>query len=435
MQNYLSAQDSAKAHSDSHSSSLVTQVYGSQESTYPSSPVSDDITASNAASNQISGTASRAYTTPHPGQGSQRVQGSQCSIALGFGPDAHPFASTPKEQCPVSMTAQPMDLVQIQPNVWLPLAVVQQAGGNPDLALHLAAQGQIALDTHADASSPPAHNGWGDGVFSQKHRSDSSVMSQKLSIGDHGDSHHHVPFSKPELHFSTQGGLDNSNKGIAGNKWTPYSSMKTGSNSSKAPWGSVGQSGFDPIIQPPAHPVGRAARQGMPILHTPSNSHAPFSFKSPTVSLPLTGSNSTYISPQCVLDNSSLFSYGVGTPEQASHSSTSHPWYSTPEASLPQGWGHSPAPSGTPNAACYYSELNPSAAKHVSEMYGLGSGGYSMLPHTPYSLGSGGPYWQDPVTPQFLPDYGVDPNLQMSHTNMAAAMGAHDSSPHQAGQS
>lgn len=437
MQKYLSAQGSAKAHSEAHSSSLISQVYGSQESTYPSSPVSDDITPSNAASRQISGTASRLYITPHPVQGSQGVQGGRCSFAPAFGPDVNTFASTPKEQGPVSMTGKPMDLVQIQPNVWLPLAVVQQAGGNPDLALHLASQGQIAPDNHAEASIPPAHHGWGVDVWARKHLSDSSVMSQKLNFGDQSDSHHYVPLSKPELCFSTQKDLADSNKAkmqMVGSEWTPDINMKTGGNSSKAAGRCVDQSGFDPIIGPPANNVGRAARAGAPALHTVPNSHAPFSFKSPTVSLPSMGSNSTFISPQCVLDNSSLFSYGVATPEQASHSSTSHPWYSTPEAGLPQGWGHNFAPNGTPNTACYYPELNPSAAKHMSEMYGLGSGGHSLLPHIPQGLGSGGPSWQDSLMGQFLPDYGVAPNLQMSHTNMAAAMGAHDSSPHLPGQ-
>lgn len=438
MQNYLSAQGSAKAHADSHSSSLITQVYGSQESTYPSSPVSDGITPSNAASRQISGTASRLYITPHPVQGSQGFGGGQCSFAPGFSPDVNPFASTPKEQGPVSMTGKPMDLVQIQPNVWLPLTVVQQAGGDPDLALHLASQGQIAPDTHADAGNPPAHNSWGVDAWARKHLSDSSAMSQKLGFGDQSNSHHHVPFSEPELHFSTQNDLANSNKAkmqIIGSEWTVDDNKETGSDSRKAAGRSMHQSGFDPIIGPPANNVGRAARAGMPAVHTAPNSHAPFSFKSPTVSLPSMGSNSIFISPQCVLDNSSLFSYGVATPEQASHSSTSHPWYSTPEAGLPHGWGHNFAPNGTPNTACYYPELNPSAAKHMSEMYGLGSGGRSLLPHVPHGLGSGGPYWQDPSMGQFLPEYGVNPTLQMSHTNMAAAMGAHDSSPHLPGQS
>ncbi|KAL0031801.1 hypothetical protein WJX79_008164 [Trebouxia sp. C0005] len=122
--------------------------------------------------------------------------------AHGLSPEVTPFADSPKEQGPVSAAGKPVDLVQIKPNVWLPVAVVQQAGGNLDLALHLA-----------------AHSG----------------------------------------------------------------------------------------------------------------------------------------------DNSSLFSYNVTTPEQTAYTRTTHPWYSTPEA----GWGHNLTPNGTPNAASYYPELNPSTAKHM----------------------------------------------------------------------
>ncbi len=435
MQNYLSAQGSAQPHSEyakPHSSSTSTEVYGSLESTRPSTPVSDDMAHATAASKQCSSTGSRLYTTPHPGQGVQGLHRAQSLSAHGLSPEGTPFAGLPKEQGPVSAANKAVDLVQIKPNVWLPLAVVQQAGGDLDLALHLAAQPGAAAQTQFIDSNPSADSSWDAAVMGNKLFTDSCFVSKHSTGSIDSTSQYRLPNSQLDSKHSAQADMgDSSSRGKVHNSrnaWTPYSHVI-------ADGGPKTQPGFDPIIQPPAYHMGHTANSGLAASYTPPSSQSAFSFKSPTVSLPAMGSNSTYISPQCVLDNSSLFSYNVATPEQPAYTRSTHPWYSTPEAMNLHGWGHNPTPNGTPNAASYYPELNPSAAKHTSEVYGLGSGGQSMLPHIPYSFGSGGPYWQDPVVRQLLPDPEADPRMQMSHTSMAAAMGGHDASPHHPGTS
>ncbi len=436
MQNYLSAQGSAQPHSEyskPHSSSTTTQVYGSQESTRPSTPVSDDMTHATAASKQCSSTGSRLYTTPHPGQGVHGLQGAQSLSTHGLSPEVNAFASSPKEQGRVSAASKAVDLVQIKPNVWLPPAVVQQAGGDLDLALHLAAQPGAAAQTQFLVSNPSADSSWDATVIGNKPFTDSCFLSKHSTGNIDSNSQHHLPYSQLDSKHSAQANIDDSSsRGKVHNSrsaWTPYGHVL-------ADGGPKSQPGFDAVIQPPAYHMGHVANSGLAASYTPPNSQSAFSFKSPTISLPAMGSNSTYISPQCVLDNSSLFSYNVATPEQTAYTRTTHPWYSTPEAMNPQGWGHNPTPNGTPNAASYYPELNPSTAKHMSEMYGLGAGGQSMLPqtpYTPYSFGSGGPYWQEPVVRQLLPDPEADPRMQMSRSSMAAGMGGHDASPHHPG--
>ena len=431
MQNYLSAQGSAQPHSEyakPHSSSSTTQVYTSQESTRPSTPISDDMTHSTAASKQCSSTGSRLYTTPHPGQGVQRARPPS---AHGLSLEVNPFAGSPKKQGPVSAASKAVDLVQIKPNVWLPLAVVQQAGGDLDLALHLAAQPSAAAQTQIVDSNPSAGSSWGATAIGSKPFTDSCFLSKHSTGSIDSNRQYHVPYSQLDSKHSAQGDMgDSSSRGKVHNSrsaWTPYRHVT-------ADGGPKSQPGFDPVIQPPGYHMGDVATSGLAASYTPPNSQSAFSFKSPTISLPAMGSNSnsTYISPQCVLDQSTLFSYNVATPEQTAYTRTTHPWYSTPEAMNPQGWSHHPTPNDSPNAASYYPELNPSTAKHMSEMYGLGAGGQSMLPHTPYSL-SGGPYWQDPVVRQLLPDPEADPRMQMSHTSMAAAMGGYDAAPHHPG--
>ena len=435
MQNYLSAQGSAQPHSEYAkpygSSSSTTQVFGSLESTHPSTPVSDDMMHATAASKQCSGTGSRLYTTPHPGQGVHGLQRTHSPSDHALSPEVNPFVNLPKEQGPVSAAGKAADLVQIKPNVWLPLAVVQQAGGNLDLALHLAAQPAAAAQTRFVDSNQSADSSWDGRVLGNKPFTDSCFLSKHSTGSIDSSSQYHLPYSQLDSKHSAQGDMgDSSSRGKVHNShsaWTAYRRVT-------ADGGPKSQPGFDPVIQPPGYHMRDFATSGLAASYTPTSQSA-FSFKSPTISLPPMGSNSTYISPQCVLDNSSLFSYNVATPEQTAYTSTTHPWYSTPEAMNPQGWGHNPTPNGTPNAASYYPELNPSTAKHMSEMYCLGAGRQSMLPHTAYSFESGGSYWQDPVVRQLLPDPEADPRMQMSHTSMAAAMGGHDVSPHHPGTS
>ncbi len=434
MQSYLSAQESARAPTDypKHpSSNSVAAMYGSQDSTHPTSPNFHDTPASNAASitaSKPSSKGSRVYTTPHPTQSSQGGQGGQSPFAGGASPGVGPFGSTPKGVASVSMaaSAKPMDLVQIKPNVWLPLAAVQQAGGDLDLALHLAAQGVISTDTDIADSNPPAHDALGVEGSSKKKYDGSFLYTH--SAGDskhHGQQHEFV-----HKHSAQTSSVTNTKAYNMGSDWIPSSHTRTGSSSTNHDGrASMGGSCFDPIIQPPAFHM--SAKLDVTAPHTASvnrNSSA-FSFKSPTVSLPYMSSTSPYISPQCLMDNSSMFSYNIATPEQVAYTRPA-PWYATPEVTAPQGWGHAPTSGGSPNAACYYPELNPSAAKHMSEVYGFGSGGQSVLLHTPYA---GGPYWQDPVIRQLLPEYGASSSMQIPHSNMASAMGSNDPSSHQAG--
>ncbi|DBA67294.1 TPA: hypothetical protein ACH3X2_001599 [Trebouxia sp. C0005] len=429
MQNYLNAQGSAQPHSEyakPHSSSITTQVYGSQESTHRSTPVSGDMTHATGAFKQCSSTGSRLYTTPHPDQRVHGLPRAHSPSAHGLSPEVTPFADSPKEQGPVSAAGKPVDLVQIKPNVWLPVAVVQQAGGNLDLALHLAAHSGGTAQTQCTDSNPSADSSWDVTVIGNKPFTDSCLLSKHSTGSIDSTSQYRPPNSQLDSKHSAHANIgDSSSRGKVHNSrsaWTPHRHVMAD--------GPKSQPGFDPVIQPPAYHMS-VANSGLAAAYTPPNSQSAFSFSSPTISLPAMGSNSTYISPQCVLDNSSLFSYNVTTPEQTAYTRTTHPWYSTPEA----GWGHNLTPNGTPNAASYYPELNPSTAKHMSEMYGLGAGAQSMLPHNPYSVGSGGPYWQDPVVWQLLPDPEADPRMQMSHTSMAASMGGHDASPHHPGTS
>ena len=406
MQSYLNAQGLARPHVDlmPHSRSVITNIFGSQDSTLPDSPSVTDMTAAEAAPKQFPSRGIR-YTTPHPGQGEQAGQRVQPPFARGATPGMSPLGMTAKEQtgtASMAATAQSqLNLVQVKPNVWLPLGAVQQAGGDLDLALHLAAQGTLSTDAQIEHSIPSPQNSWGaEAPF----RSYDSSFLFKSSAGERSsDSFQHETDNK-------------------------YTAQTCVSDSSKAY--SVGShwSGEPPIQPPPYHMKARSGQAAAPNSITPNHIPSGFNFKSPTASLPFMSSSNTYISPQCVLDNNSLFSYNVATPEQADFSKTA-PWYATPETSAPPPWGPATISPGF-NAAAYYPELNPSAAKHMSEAYGIGPAGQSALPHTPFA---DGPYWQEPVTRQLLPQYGDWPSQNMPQSNMAASMGSHKTSAPQTG--
>ena len=460
MQRYLSAQEPTTAHSVSkpHSSSN-TATYFTQTSNDPNSPTSDHVTASDLASKpypdgstQIT---SRVYTTPPPSRGGE---GPPLFSRVGVSPIAS-YSSTGKAHTPTAAAASalarnPRELVQVKRNVWLPWAVVQHAGGDADLALHLAAQDKTSMGS-ADSidSSPTAGKAWTPASTTSKPSLDSSFLpkrwqemgqkendscSNSIKSNNRGVDHAaYAPWTYNSGYNSQQ--MDNDGMTADVHHLSQYDSSKMQSHfhsamnlkSDNAANCNDGLSKFDPTIQPPG--LYTCPIQGMGGAHTVSQATASkqgngYEFRSPAASLPTPGSNNAFVSPQCVMDsNSSLFSYTVATPEQTNHSRPAA-LFATPDTHPTQGWGAPPAhnPPITFNPAAYYPELNPSATHlHMGQAYGMG--GFSGM-HDIHTGAGGylGRPWQEGKTHQVMPEYGSSPEGFQPHSNMAAGMGSSD---------
>lgn len=448
MQSYLHAQESRRTShaSKPHSNSVSSAAYDTPGATYTTSPNPDDIAASAGAANQYPDRgAPSMYSTPLPSQG-----GGVPSGFRGVSPTAS-YSSTGKAQAPVSTTSASVQLVQIKPNVWLPLDVVQQAGGDIDLALHLAAQTSTSNGTHEGIDiSPTTGKTWAPGT-NPKPSLDDSFLPRQAKGQTPNDSNSraavyernakYAPWTNSKQHADTDSVTAGSKHPLQydSNKMQSHFSSAVRLKSDSTANSNDGRSKFDPTIQPPTFHMNPA--QGTAGPHTASQAASSkhslgYGFRSPTGSLPMidsTGShNSAYVSPQSMMDNNSLCSYNIATPEQTVHSRPA-PWFATPDTNPTQAWGapysHNPTPF---NPAAYYPELNPSASHlHMGHAYDLGLGNYSSMHDTPSPNGAGayGSHpWQDPNASQHMSQYAASPEAQAVQSNMAAGMGSHTNS-------
>lgn len=450
MQSYLSAQEptTARPVSKPHSSSsntALTAVYNTHITNHPNSPTTDHVTAADAVSKPYSDGStkipSRVYTTPTP---SQRSEVLPCLSRVGVSPMASD-SNTDKAYTPTAAAARnPGQLVQVKRNVWLPWAVVQQAGGDADLALHLAAQDKTLTDSHDSFnSSPTAGKAWTPASITSKPRIDSSFLPRQEMGQKENDN---CNYSRGAEHAAYAPWVFNSqqmnNDGMIAGAHHPlhYGSGKMQSHfhsamslkSDNAANCNDGLSKFDPTIQPPG--LYTYPSQGMEGAHTVSQTTASkqgngYEFKSPTASLPTMGSSNAFVSPQCVMDNNnSLFSYTVATPEQTMQSRPPT-LFATPDTHPTHGWGAPPAhnPPVAYNPAAYCPELNPSATHlHMGQAYSMG--GFSGMHgiHTGAGPGAGGYLgrpWQEGKTYQVMTQYGASPEAHNPHSNIAAGMG------------
>ena len=371
------------------------------------------------------------------------------------------YSNTGKAQTPTPAPAaaaaaaaarNPGQLVEVKRNVWLPWAVVQQAGGDADLALHLAAQDKTPTGScNSIDSSPTAGKAWTPASTTSKPSLDSSFlprpeMGQKENdscrngIRSNSRGAEHAAYA-PWTYNSHQ--MNNDGMTAGAHHPLQYDSAKMQSHfhsamslkSDSAANCNNGLSKFDPTIQPVG--LHNYPSQGMEGAQTVSQITASkqcngYGFRSPTASLPTMGSGTTFVSPQCVMDNNnSLFSYTVATPEQTVHSRPCT-LFATPDTHPTQGWGAPPAynPPAAFNSAAYYPELNPSATHlHMGQAYG--AGGFSGMHdiHTGAGPGAGaggylGRPWQEGKPHQVMSEYGASPEAHRPHSNMAAGMGS-----------
>ena len=435
MQSYLKAQESRRACPviTPHSSIEGADDYGNRRGTYTTSADPYDTSASVVASNSSQHEAlAEIYTTPAPPQG-----GGVGPRVRGVSPAAS-YSSTCKAQTPSSITAGSVQLVQIKPNVWLPLEVVQEAGSDVDLALHLAAQTRPCNDTSDSLDgSPIAGKAWTPGTAPKPSLDDSSMFRQGQTesannsrSGSHGGSVRYAPWANTGQHRDTD-------SMPAGTKYSAqYDSNKMQSHFKSAlrfkadsiASSDGGQSKFDLAVQPPTHHMNSCQGVGgaWAAYQTAASKHSLGSaFRSSTASLPMmgsTGSNkSAYVSPG-INNSSSLFSYDLATPEQTVHPRPGS-CFATPEANPSQAWGgaymHNP---NTFNPAAYYPELNPSATHlHMGQNYGLGN--FSGMADSPGAAGGAldNPL-QDPNANHFPSHYADSSEMHLPQHNMAAGM-------------
>lgn len=442
MQTYLNAQEPDRASSPlrkPHTSSVPTPAYDTQTPNYPHNPSIDDPTA--AASKQYPGGSSpTAYTTHTPYQGAKTTPcfGGVSPIAL--------YSGTSKAAA--ATTSNSSQLVQVKRNVWLPLALVQQANGDPDLALHLAAQDQSSTNLNdSNDGSPTAGKAWtprtapkpslDDPFLSQQGVSQQENDSCSDSIRSSRASHERSAAYAPWAYSSQQ--MDSGGGTATGPRRHPrlqYDSSRMQSHFRSAmslkPDSAAdctdAPSKVDPIIQPPSLFTDPNQGMGGPYTFsqtTASKQGSNYGFRSPTASLPIGGSNSAFVSPQCVMDNTSLFSYSVTTPEQTVHARPPA-WFATPDTNPTHGWGAPPIPPpATFNPAAHYPELNPSAASLHMGGQANGWGGYLGM-HDPQSGAGGyiGNPWQQAKAHLVMSQYAASPEANSPHSTMAAGMGA-----------
>ena len=367
------------------------------------SPFSRDTTPTAGTVKQSTGKGSGSFSNLSAGQ--VRADGHSL-YANNSAAGCNSYGMPGKQQPSNSMPSRSMELVQIKPNVWLPLAAVQQAGGDPDLALHLLAQGDMP-SSHTK-TTPSAADDW-DSSVQARHMGNNCLgagdfdsafdpnLKCPAGVGSADSSYSTKPYNVAGLWDECNGALKSSTM------------VK---NSSKSAWG---RSGFDPVIQPPTQQLHTSVKSGTAAAAhrsaTGKQASAGFSFTSPIASMPYFEAN--YISPECNMDSSSLFSYGLTTPEQVAHSRPDTV-YTTPEASNPRptmGWGEPVGPQNPKlGSASAYGGLNPSVWQKRAE--GLDAG--SVSSHSPF-------YWSDPTVRQLLPDLNGD---IAGHSNIAANMGA-----------
>lgn len=227
-------------------------------------------------------------------------------------------------------TAPPAGLVEVRPNVWLPSLAIQQAQGDFALALHIAAQGgkfpseQLPTETsYLNLAMKPA-----TGQFDTKQAQPESPSQAQIDSNPHASIKasykHHV-----KDHYATGN--------IA--SFTPRSN-------SMSPVSIADLEGaFDRSIEQEAM-HNSASKYMTDYQHYQQQQHSlnsvtagfdsAYNFKSPVVGVPYVDPSNSFISPQCVLDTNSLFSYNLaGGIEPASKPSNTG-WYATATSPLYQ---------------------------------------------------------------------------------------------------
>ena len=441
LQTYFNAQESTQTRPvlKPHSSRAPSDTANSLGIKYTSSPHAENTTGSDTASKQHLHSQFKTYTNPIPAQSTgMRPAFRNCSPRASY-------SSTCKGQAlgdntAAAEAARPVQLVQIKPNVWLPMSVVQQANGDVELALHLAAQGSLVTESlQGSGNSPITGKAWPSDTTAKPSPGDSFLFRQEMGSDN----------LKSRSHSNTDGRAMVQQRSTDFAPWSHSSQQAVDSSNMQSQFqsalrlkaesianGGIGQSKFDPTIQPLAyqslHGEVTNCIHGMGRSQTASqtaNNNA-YGYRSPTVPMSngSSGNTNTYVSPKCMMDNNSLFSYNVATPEQMVHSRPA-PWFATPDINPTQAWGGAHTQNINPasfNPAAYYPELNPSAAHlHMGQPYGLGLSNYSGVVHdspTGTAAYVGNP-WHDSNVPVGMTHHACG-NLEMQ-SSMAASMGSH----------
>lgn len=235
-----------------------------------------------------------------------------CKLGISFQPDQAHGGSRPA----LSPTAPPAGLVQVRPNVWLPSSALQQAQGDFGLAVQIAAQGGNSDNAAAD-----------DNSFNWSAESPCNAAAAQF------DTKQAQPDSP--MQFDNQSAFpkasyeqDNSKKRFA--SAAIFSTPRSNTTSpiiAADPQGGFGAAGASQAMFNTASKFLPDNQQHYNFSTTGGDAALPFAFKSPVVGVPFVDPSSSFISPQCVLDNNSLFSYNLNSSTEHTAKPSNTGWY------------------------------------------------------------------------------------------------------------
>ena len=270
--------------------------------------------------------------------------------------------------------APPAGLVEVRPNVWLPSSALQQAQGDFALAVQIAAQGS---NTSSDVvSADRGYYNW-------------AADSSSAQFG--GKSAQPGLFSDMESLYGSPHASHEQDDSMKQFTTCNMASYSTPRSTTVSPVSATNVNGmFDSAIQQEAmhsaaskHLADNAQQY---VFHgTEGNAASAFPFKSPVVGMPFVDPNS-FISPQCVLDNNSLFSHQPHSGSEHTPKPDSTGWYAKSAPPFYQ-----PAVGPEQKSALHSSDRISGTAygKHVPNETWPAYGNYWHSSTAPFSAGQG----------------------------------------------
>ena len=269
--------------------------------------------------NQTSGAQYQSeFSTAQPGymMDSEPVKSwlEHCKLGSSFQPDQAHGGSRPA----LSPTAPPAGLVQVRPNVWLPSSALQQAQGDFGLAVQIAAQGGNPDNAPADDNSFnwSAESPWNAAAAQFGTKQAQPDSPSPMHFGN--------PYAFPEASYEQH----KSKKQFASAAIvsTPRSNTTSPITAPDAQ-GGFGAAGASQAMFNTASKFLPDNQQQYNFSTTGDDAASAFAFKSPVVGVPFVDPSSSFISPQCVLDNHSLFSYNLNSSTEHTPKPCNTGWY------------------------------------------------------------------------------------------------------------
>lgn len=209
--------------------------------------------------------------------------------------------------------APPAGLVEVRPNVWLPSSAIREAQGDFALAVQIAAQG-----SNLTSSDIPTDNSY----FNMGGLSAGAQFNMKQAQPDG------PLLDNPHASIKASYTQDDSKMQFMAGNATSYTPRSNTVSPVSAPVAT------DAVIE--QYAMHNPASKYMTDLQQQHNQQqrnsggsaaSAYCFMSPIVGMPYVDPSNSFISPQCVLDTNSLFSYGLGIGGDTSHQPSNAGWY------------------------------------------------------------------------------------------------------------